>query len=495
MRKRGLVAFAALVAAAASIGNAAAAVPRFSVGYSTEHALSAALARSHGTLVRRMPALRVAEVRSLGSPLRFAARLACLPGIRYVEPLAARAPSPSPDCRPRQGAACRSNGPTRRRTKTRCRCGQARGKRVHDRSDRHGRRPHRSRPRGEVPGRIQHPLGYGGCQRRERARHVRRLDRGRLGDERRGDRRVRRGREAAGRQGVLGRRLQRRGRGERDRLRSRSRRPDHQPQSRRPPLFYDRAERRRLRREARRAPRRGRRQRRAERQSGRVSGRTPAAGRLGRGGRQRRGRRRVGRRRRPCSLLELRLVPLACRARRERARRDFVDRSVRSVPGRRRAGIDRRALRLRHRYVVLGATGRGSGGPGLGGESLLSARGVATIFKQTASGSASWTPGSGTGSSTPPPPLHAPPARRLSRPRGCAPRSRAPDLARACRFDVPRARHRERWPEPRRRRHDDRQDRHHPGGNGTHTYVFTVAGVGPGGSRSPTRLRITVARQ
>ena len=96
MRKRGLVAVAVLLAAAAGIGNAAAAAPRFSVGYSTEHALSAALARSHGTLVRRVPALRVAEVQSHGAPLGFAARIACLPGIRYVEPLAGRAPLAEP---------------------------------------------------------------------------------------------------------------------------------------------------------------------------------------------------------------------------------------------------------------------------------------------------------------------------------------------------------------------------------------------------------------
>ena len=60
------------------------------MGYATPRALSAALVRSHGTLVRRLPALHIAEVRPHGSPLLFAARIACLPGIRYIAPLAAR---------------------------------------------------------------------------------------------------------------------------------------------------------------------------------------------------------------------------------------------------------------------------------------------------------------------------------------------------------------------------------------------------------------------
>jgi subtilisin family serine protease len=81
---------AALVVAATGAGAATAATPRFSIGYSSERALTAALAHAHGTVVRRVPALRIAEVQPQGSPLRFAARIACLPGIRSVQPVAPR---------------------------------------------------------------------------------------------------------------------------------------------------------------------------------------------------------------------------------------------------------------------------------------------------------------------------------------------------------------------------------------------------------------------
>ncbi|MGZ4440973.1 MAG: hypothetical protein ACXVZN_11495, partial [Gaiellaceae bacterium] len=63
---------------------------RFTIGYSSERSLTAALAHAHGTVVRRIPALRVAEVAPQGSPSRFAARIACRPGILSVEPVAAR---------------------------------------------------------------------------------------------------------------------------------------------------------------------------------------------------------------------------------------------------------------------------------------------------------------------------------------------------------------------------------------------------------------------
>jgi len=90
MRARGLVVLAALLVAAASAGGASASMERFTIGYSSERSFAAALARAHGTVVRRVPALRVAEVAAQGSPLRFAARIACRPGIRSVEPVAFR---------------------------------------------------------------------------------------------------------------------------------------------------------------------------------------------------------------------------------------------------------------------------------------------------------------------------------------------------------------------------------------------------------------------
>jgi hypothetical protein len=90
VRARAFAVVTALLVAAALAGSATAAVPRFSIGYSSEPALEAAVARAHGTVVRRLPTLHIAEVQPQGPPLRFAARIACLPGIRTVEPVAAR---------------------------------------------------------------------------------------------------------------------------------------------------------------------------------------------------------------------------------------------------------------------------------------------------------------------------------------------------------------------------------------------------------------------
>ena len=96
MRARALVVLAALLAAAAGAGDASASASRFTIGYASERALAAALGRVHGTIVRRIPALDAAEVAPQGPPLRFAAGIACLPGIRSVEPVAARADRAEP---------------------------------------------------------------------------------------------------------------------------------------------------------------------------------------------------------------------------------------------------------------------------------------------------------------------------------------------------------------------------------------------------------------
>jgi len=90
MRARGLAVLAVLLVAAAGAAAASASASRFTVGYTSERSLAAALARAHGSVVRRIPALRVAEVVPEGPPLRFAARIACRPGIRSVDPVAAR---------------------------------------------------------------------------------------------------------------------------------------------------------------------------------------------------------------------------------------------------------------------------------------------------------------------------------------------------------------------------------------------------------------------
>jgi subtilisin family serine protease len=96
MRAHAFSVLAALLVSAAGAGAATAATPRFAIGYSSERVLTAALARTHGTVVRRVPALNIVEVRPQGPPLRFAARIACLPGIRSVQPVAPRASRAEP---------------------------------------------------------------------------------------------------------------------------------------------------------------------------------------------------------------------------------------------------------------------------------------------------------------------------------------------------------------------------------------------------------------
>jgi len=60
------------------------------VSYESEQALAAALARHPATIVRRIPALRVAALRPTGDVARFAARFDAEPGIARVEKAAAR---------------------------------------------------------------------------------------------------------------------------------------------------------------------------------------------------------------------------------------------------------------------------------------------------------------------------------------------------------------------------------------------------------------------
>lgn len=70
------------------------------VGYRSPQALQRALARFPGRIVQLVPALRVAEVRPQGALARFAAGVARLPGIAYVERLALRASHAEPALAP-----------------------------------------------------------------------------------------------------------------------------------------------------------------------------------------------------------------------------------------------------------------------------------------------------------------------------------------------------------------------------------------------------------
>ena len=79
-----------LSAAAASGG----ALPPVAVGYSSPQALSAALARQPGVVLRRLPMLGVAEVQPYAPG--FASAVTTLPGIRFVEGLRARRPAVDP---------------------------------------------------------------------------------------------------------------------------------------------------------------------------------------------------------------------------------------------------------------------------------------------------------------------------------------------------------------------------------------------------------------
>ena len=87
--------FAASPASASHRGTAAPTIdvwPRSeaTVGYASLPALNAALAHYRVRIVRRLPALRVVQVRPAGAPAAFAASLSRRPGIRFVQKLAAR---------------------------------------------------------------------------------------------------------------------------------------------------------------------------------------------------------------------------------------------------------------------------------------------------------------------------------------------------------------------------------------------------------------------
>jgi subtilisin family serine protease len=66
------------------------------VGFRDDESLQAALDRFSGCIVRRLPTLRAAELRPRGSAGEFAAELADLPGVAYVEPLEERTSAVEP---------------------------------------------------------------------------------------------------------------------------------------------------------------------------------------------------------------------------------------------------------------------------------------------------------------------------------------------------------------------------------------------------------------
>ena len=329
-----------------------------------------------------------------------------------------------------------------------------------DRGRRHGRRPFRAGSGGQGAGSIQRPHAGGRRARSGRARHLRRVARGRLGLEPRRDRRLRRRRETARRQGGHpGRSIHRRRRGTRDRLRRRPRRPDRQPQSGRPDHVPCRAHGRPVRREPRGAPRRRCRERRAERQPGRVPRGPAPAGRPRRRSRDRPRRRRLDDGRRPCAVLELRLVCLAGRAGSRRARRSALDRPRRRVQDRPRPRLAARPLRHRKRHLLRRAAGGRRGRARLGREPFphrggrrddpggdrLRRRGLGLRARlRGAQRRGGRRAGVGQAARRS--------GRRPRRPRG------PPHLARARRLDLPAVRPRRRRPKPRAR-HRDQRDR------------------------------------
>ena len=171
------------------------------VSYTNERALEQALARHPAAVVRRLPALRVVEVRPRGDIERFASRLAAEPGIDGVERAASRhslvepALVAAPHGRSLPVAVL---GRARRPGSAGDRAGRGRD---HDRGDRHGSRPARPGRGGKVAAHIQRPRPEHRRDRCERTRDVRRGARGRVRLERRRRRRCRGRRETAGRPG------------------------------------------------------------------------------------------------------------------------------------------------------------------------------------------------------------------------------------------------------------------------------------------------------
>ena len=249
------------------------------------------------------------------------------------------------------------------------RCGPASGGRREDRRDRHRRGRHSARSRRQGSGDPQHLRRERGCPRLPRPRHVRRLDRRRLGLERRGHRRVRRRREAAPDPvGSPGRLLHRCRRGRCDRPCRQPGREDHQPLDRRAPVVRAREEGARLRGRARRSRRGGRRQRVPGRQPGRVPRGAAPARRLGGPRRIRPLGRRYDQERKTRLLLQHRVVDLARCSRRERARRAVLVLDVTELAALRAARLQPGHLRLLQRHILLGPPGRGRRRARLGGE-------------------------------------------------------------------------------------------------------------------------------
>jgi hypothetical protein len=70
------------------------------VGYHSLHALRQALREHHGTLVRAIPALGLAEISPSAQPRYFASATVDLPGIDYVEPPVVRHENADPALQP-----------------------------------------------------------------------------------------------------------------------------------------------------------------------------------------------------------------------------------------------------------------------------------------------------------------------------------------------------------------------------------------------------------